>query len=200
MARPKKIYDIEKYRKDINKAVLKEYLQGVVRTSRDLGVDPPIVSRKEVEVLSSMSFDLIKGVTDEMEKKIKVQLNDGILQGDNNQEIANRLKDIFQGENPTRFRYEDRLRMIARTERTRVLEASSLNTAKKVGAKKKYIDIVHDNRTTEVSKAMFAKYGSPEKAIPLDEEFYVTVNGKEYRGQFPPFLPNDRDTVRYSFD
>ncbi|HDZ15469.1 MAG TPA: hypothetical protein ENH60_11315 [Pricia sp.] len=62
---------------------------------------------------------------------------------------------------------------------------------------RKYIIIVKDNRTSEVSFAMDSKYGSIEKSILLDKLFHVVVNGKTFEGQAPPFMPNDRDEVLY---
>ena len=89
-----------------------------------------------------------------------------------------------------------RAETIARTETSRALNQGKLQAMKASGEKaSKYLIITYDNRTSEVSKAMGRKYGTDEKAIPLDKEFSVNVNGKTFSGQTPPFMPNDRDAI-----
>ena len=38
---------------------------------------------------------------------------------------------------------------------------------------------------------------SASQSIPLNSLFSVIVNGKTFEGQATPFMPNDRDDVRY---
>lgn len=193
-------FNLDKFKNNILIAIVKHYVEGGNVVSAQSNTNPENPNKKELKELSNMTVDLIKGITEEMSKDIKREISDSILKGEGNLQLAKRLDNIFKGDNPTRFRYEKRLKMIARTEATRARNAGAFNTAEKLGYKKKYIDIVNDERTSDVSKAMFKKYGSKDKAIPLDEEFFVTVKGKEYRGLYPPFMPNDRDFVRFTFD
>lgn len=197
---PQNFYNLSKFANDMAKAVINNFMKGVMRASKAANRMPPQVNKRQIENLTAMVSDSIKGITDEMSKNIRRVIRDGINEGITNQQIADNLDEIFKGDNPTRFHYEDRLRMISRTESTRELNSGGFETANKLGATGKYIDIVDDNRTSDVSRAMFEKYGSPEKAIPVDEEFFVFVRGKEYRGMFPPFMPNDRDMVLFTFD
>ena len=193
-------FDIKKFKEGLLKSVTSDYIEGGLRVSNSLNKDPIRPNSKELKRIADVIYESIQGVTEEMSKTIRREIKLSILAGETNQQLANRLDNIFKGNNPTRFRYEDRLRMIARTEKTRVLNLGSMNTAEKVGATGKYIGIVNDSRTTKVSKEMFKKYGSEDKAIPLDKEFNVIVDGKEYKGLYPPFMPNDRDYVLYTFE
>lgn len=175
-------------------------MDGASKISIQVGNDPIPPGPDTLKLLSDILYDNIKGVTEEMSKKIRTQIRESILAREDNIQLAKRLDDIFRGDNPTRFKYDNRLKLIARTESTRAMNYGSFENAIKIGASKKYINIVNDSRTTDVSKAMFAKYGTEEKAIDLDEEFSVVVGGKTYSGLFPPFMPNDRDYVLYIFD
>ena len=71
---------------------------------------------------------------------------------------------------------------IARTELNRAANAGRFdagNEAERGGIPvKKWLLITDDIRTSMISLALGKKYGSPEKAIPMDQNFKVTVNGK----------------------
>lgn len=193
-------FDLEKFKDALYSSITAQYIKGGNMVSKKQNSNFIKPNRKEIHQLVQLMLENIKGVTEEMSKVIRREIRTSILQKESREQLKERLNKIFKGSNPTRFQYENRLKLTARTEKARVLNAGSLNTAREVGAVGKYIDIVLDNRTTDVSKAMKAKYGTEEKAIPLDEEFSVFVNGKEYRGLYPPFMPNDRDMVLYTFE
>jgi hypothetical protein len=138
---------------------------------------------------------LIKDVTDDMNKKIQLIIKQGILDKLSNQEIADNLDSALKGSNPTKFNYKDRLKMIARTERHRALGVGAHNTATKLGAKYKYIEIVDDdvlelqlgkdftcrgftgsgNFTAQV---VFCGYGLSEPELGYDDYKNVDVKNK----------------------
>ena len=53
-----------------------------------------------------------------------------------------------------------------------------------------------DDRTSPICKAEHRKYGAPDLAIPLEEEFKVKVANKSYQAKIPPFHVNCRTVVR----
>jgi len=192
---------VNKLMKGISVSVESNFKKGSIRVlamadREDLKPIPP--TNQEKQMLSDQVFDNIKGVTDDMQKQIKNAIRNSILEKEDNKQTAKRLNDIFKGKNATKINYKARLDMIAQTETARILNASSMKTAKRLGFTHKYIDIVRDNRTAEDSKLMYKKYGGPEKAIPIDEEFNIIYNGKEQRGQFPPLRPRDRELVFFT--
>lgn len=193
-------FDIEKFKENIYKSVTKDYLDGGMRVSEATKTKPIPPSSKDINTLTQLILENVKGVTEELSKAIRREIRTSILAKESREDLKKRLDNIFKGDNPTRFHYETRLQLIGRTEKARIQNAGSMNTARTIGVTGKYIDIVEDNRTSEVSKAMKRKYGSEDKAIPLDEEFSVIVNGKTYSGLYPPFMPNDRDMVLYTFE
>lgn len=144
---------------------------------------------EQIKFLSDTTFGNIKGMTDDLKNKLRQQLRFSVINGEGITKITERVKGVFDIS-------ENRAEAIARTETARAENAGQLQAAKDSGLEmKKYITIVSDSRTSEVSKAMERKYGSREKSIGLNETFSVTVSGKEFSGQAPPFMPNDRDSL-----
>lgn len=175
-----------------------------INQAKDEGVkttrSPLNLSKKDHDAMTDTMGRLIKGVNEDLSKRINTLVNENIINRGSNKDLAKSLKELFDKENPNYFNYKNRFDAIARTESTRVLSQSGFNTAKRLGATGKYISIVDDNRTSDISKAMFAKYGSPDKAIPLDEEFSVVVRGKTFSGLTTPFHVSDRDIILYTYE
>ena len=192
---------IEKFIKNIEKSVMSNFEKGSVRVinmSNKKHLKPIPPTNQEKEMLSGQITENIKGVTDDMEKQIKNSIRNSILNQESNKETAQRLDAIFKGKNATTINYKARLDMIAKTETARILNTSSMKTAKRIGFTHKYIDIIRDDKTADDSRLMWKKYGGPEKAIPIDEDFVIVFNGKEQRGQFPPLRPRDRELVFFT--
>ena len=192
---------VERFTRDILKSVESNFIEGSIRIlnmakRKDLKPIPP--TKKEKENLSDQISENIKGVTDDLNKQIKNEIRNSILNQETNAQLAKRLDGVFKGKNATKINYEARLKMIAVTERSRILNASSMKTAKRLGFTHKYIDIVRDKKTAGDSFKMFAKYGSPEKAIPIDQDFVITYQGREQRGLYPPLRPNDRELILFT--
>lgn len=191
-------FDVDQFLKEIHAALLRDYTQGVLFSSQQLDRKPAPIDSKIVDLLAEISLNLIKGVTKEMSKRITMTIQQGILEGKTNQQIAEDLDSIFDKSNPTRFNYEERLNAVARTERQRALNQGAFDNAVNTGATKKYLAVVMDNRTSCICGDIFSgKYGSPDDAIPIDEEFEGTCNGKVYVGQKPPFHPHCRTGLRF---
>jgi len=162
--------------------------------------NPLNLSKKDINTLMELFETNVKDANLDISKRVNNTILDNISQRGSNKDLAKSLKDLFDKDSSDHFNYKNRFYTIAKTESSRVLNNSAFNTANKLGAKKKYINIVSDNRTAEQSKMFFAKYGSPEKGIALDKEFKIIYKGKEYRGLLSPFMPNDRDIILYEFE
>ena len=144
--------------------------------------------------LANHTFNNVKGMTDDLTNKLRAELERGVIAGEGVDKLKARVSNVFKIS-------KNRAEMIARTETARAFNMGKLQAVQKSGKPaKKYIDITLDKRTSQVSKAMDRKYGSPEKAIPLDQNFSVSVGGKVFEGPAPPFMPNDRDIVLFTFD
>jgi hypothetical protein len=163
-------------------------------------LNPLNVSKKDLENFNQRVEMYVKGANQDISKKINKAILDNVAQKGSNQDLAKDIKSIFEEGSSNYFNYKNRFKTIARTESTNILSTSSYNTANKLGATKKWLLMTDDNRTSDISKAFNKKYGTPEKAIPINEEFTAEVNGKTYGGLLTPFHPSERDIVMYEFD
>ena len=192
---------LAKFKTKLYTSIVSSYKEGIKQAEITLNLKNNIEpNKKEIDKLEEITGNYIKGATDEIFKKVKVEILSSILNKENRKQTIKRLRNVVNNSSDTMKRFESRLKAIAITEDTRIKNHGAFSTAKKVGAKKKYIQIILDSRTTEISKKFYAKYGSPEKAINIDEEFEITHKGKIYKSLYPPFMPNDRDYVLYAFD
>lgn len=185
------------------RGLLKDYKKGAELTismSPFGDKEPKKPTKKDIEALSGQVFDNIKGVTDIMSKDINNTVRQGILERKDTKEIAKDLDNVFKGENPTGVNYKKRLKMIARTESARVFNAGSFEQAKSLGATKKYISIVNDDRTSDIDKTLVTKYGTPDQAIPVDENYKMVIGKSNIDTPYPPFHPNCRAVNIYLFD
>lgn len=174
----------------VNEVIKSNFIKGWDQTESLLSVNiQPGNSMEAIKFLNDHTFDNIKGMETDLKNKLRQVIERGVVNNDSRAKLAKEIKNTF---NLT----EGRAETIARTETSRAANQGKLQAMNNSGEKaKKYLVITYDDRTSEVSKAMGRKYGTEEKAIPLDKNFEVTVGGKVYSGQVPPFMPNDRDTV-----
>ena len=192
---------IKNYDELIKTSIKILFMRGALSSSRQLNKDQSIKPNSdELQIFYSLVSENIKGVEQDMRKEISTQLNIGLSNRETKKELLERLDSIFEKSNPTRLKYENRLKLILRTESVRIYNAGAQNNAKRLGAKKKYLIGVSDNREGKDSKIANNKYGSPENAIPIDEPFEYFFKGQKRKFQFPPDRPNDRGTVIYLFD
>lgn len=171
--------------------------KGKGKKTKDSGLT---ISKKDLQNFTDKFLVNVKDANRDISKRVTNAILENVSNKGSNIDLSKMIEDIFTKDSSTHFNYKNRYKTIARTESAGILNTSGMNKASKLGFNKKYISIVDDKRTSEVSKAMFRKYGGEDKAIAMDKEFVVTVNGKEYRGLTPPFMPNDRDFVLYTFE
>lgn len=178
------------------------YFQGssTANVMLDSNSKPPKITKQLQELFSNLIAENMKGVEDDFKREVSNTLNIGLSQEENKKQLIQRLDNLFKGENSTRLKYENRLKLILRTESARIFNGGTFRSAKKLGAKYKYQIGVSDNREGEDSKIVLRKYGSPEKAIPIDEPFEYTYNGQKRSFMFNPDRPNDRGTCIFLYD
>ena len=139
-----------------------------------------------------MAFENMKGLSEQMRTRLRQQLKMGISQGEGIGMLTQRVQKIFDTT-------ETRAEMIARTEAVRMKAQGQLHAAEQISADgvnlKKWLLWVDDSRTSNLTKALHSKYGSPEQAIPINQNFKITFQGKNISQNAPPFHPNERDTL-----
>lgn len=184
------LFSAESMKSIVDEVIKDFYRDGGDKAERQLDMNLP-ENPAQIKALADMTFDNLKGMTEDLKNKLRGILQRALSSGKSLSTISAEIKAAF---NVSKARADT----IARTETSRAEQAGQLNAMKSSGLGiRKYILIVKDQVTSEVSFAMDRKYGSVEKSIPLDGLFSVTVNGKSFEGQAPPFMPNDRDEALY---
>lgn len=183
----------------INTATKALYTKGLTETEIELRKKGATVNMvqtnpQEMQFLADMVFDNIKGLTEELRIKLKQQLKIGISNGEGLGKLTERVQ-------KTLSIVPSRATMIARTESARIEEEGSLYAAQQIKSDgvsvKKWILMKDDPRTSEISRKLHAKYGSPEQAIPINENFKLNSGKISIDQKTAPFHPNDRCTVIY---
>ncbi len=179
----------------VNQVIKSNFLKGWDQTENLLQINiQPGTSSQAIDFLGEHTFDNIKGMEGDLKNKLRQVIERGLVNDESPSKLKSEIADTFNI-------IESRADTIARTETSRAVNQGKLQAMKSSGEDaRKYLIITYDGRTTEVSKAMGRKYGTKEKAIELDEEFSVVVNGKTFSGQAPPFMPNDRDTIVFTLE
>ena len=192
-------FSLNSFRVKITSFLRKQYSEGLETDEIKFGFNF-LEKDSDVTFLSEYVNDKLESHTDAIGQALKDELSRGILNGEDVSGLKERVTSVLKED-----KFKNRLKTVIRTEGKRARSKGQLEgaiQADQLGIKqRKWIEIVVDNVTSEVSFAMDEKYGEPEKAISLDEEFTVTVKiGKKvktFHGLTPPFMPNDRDSMRF---
>ena len=180
----------------INRWLRKHYMKELERQELKFNVNF-MASENTIRHLENAVFENIKGITAELRTRLQRELSLGLAAGENKNQLKKRVGDVFRGNNPTRFRFETRIRMIERTEKARAINFANHDAAKQLPFKvKKRVSVVLDGRTSPICREMNRKYGEDSQAIELKREFKVRVKvGKRTQtisDLSPPFHVNCR--------
>ncbi len=185
----------------VNKFIQKNYEQALEKAEVKFNIN---FTRNErtIRHLQTATFENIKGITAELTGRLRRELSTGLAAGESRQQIRQRIRDVFRGEDSTtRFRFEDRIEMIRRTETIRAENFAQLDAARQIPIEvKKKVKIVMDARTSPICRAMHQKYGTNKKAIDTTKPFKVRarVGKKTVRVEemAPPFHVNCRTSIQ----
>lgn len=159
-----------------------------------------IISQKDLDNYLNKLVLNLRGANKDLSKAISNAVFNNISNRGSNKDLAGMIKDILTKDNPNHFNYKNRYRTIARDQSSEILNLSGWNKAIKLNAKSKYISSVFDSRRCPICTKSEAKYGSEEKAIPMDEDFIVEVRGKIYQSSNAKFHIECRCLTLYKFD
>lgn len=165
------------------------------KQGKETSMNPLSMTKKDQKVNIEIIESLIKDVNSEVSKKINYIVNKGITEKWDNKIVADEISKLDIQET-----YKNRYKTIAQNESFRIMSTSSDNTARRLGAKKKYLYNLIDNRTAEDSKISQSKYGTEEQAIDINKPFKYKYKGVERVFMIPPDRVNDRSFVLYSWD
>ena len=131
----------------------------------------------------------IKGFNDGMKSRLRKEVMNSIMNRESLGKLRVRIQDTFNLAKTSAER-------IARTESNRAYNMGHKDAAVESGLKlKKMVDVQLDARTSPICRRMHNKYGTPEKAIPLNAKYIDNKSGKEF--DIPPFHPNCRTRSVY---
>jgi hypothetical protein len=191
------IMSIKPFQPKVNDYLRKEYMRAMERVESELRPDINFIpSNDELSFLNDYVFQNLQSHADQIGNQLRQELQRGILNKETPSQLKQRVKEVFNDS-----KYTNRLKTVMRTEKLRANNAGAYSAAEQATNSgivlKKYLDITHDGRTSDICLAEMKKYGKKEQAIPLDEEFVVRVTNKTYRAQYPPFHPNCRTVIRF---
>jgi len=180
----------------INELIAKEYSKGIEEVEKQVKPNINFVPKeKDLEFLQEYVIENIQKNTDLVGDNLRQEIQRSIMNKENVQEMTERIKLIFKEK-----KYMDRLKAVIRTETQRANNQGRLEgaiQAEESGLKlAKWIDIILDDRTSKICKLEDSKYGSPDKAIPIDEDFIITADNKIIKSKNPPFHVNCRSVLR----
>ena len=180
-----KILNLEAFSAKISAFINKRYQEGMDSAEKEFNMNfTPLNS--DLDFLQNYVNQNVGDVSDDVGKQLRQEISRGLLAGDDVEGLKKRIRDVF---GDTKF--TERLKTVLRTEGIRASNTGSLQGARQSSIKlKKYVIIQDDARTSDICHKEDAKYGSPDQAIPLDEQFVVRVNNKTIRAQAPPFHIN----------
>lgn len=192
----KKIFSLDSFRITINKFLDAEYSRGLEESEIKFNMNFTS-NNQDTSFLNKYVNENLENVADDMGAQLRGELSRGILNNEDLQQLKQRIKTVFK--NP---KFNNRLKMVIRTERLRANQMGVIEGAKQSGLNlKKYISVVMDDNTSYICKEEHKKYGTPEQAIPLNKLFIVTVKqGNKtitVKGQQPPFHPSCRSIIRF---
>jgi len=165
------------------------YYMGVESIEKLVDANIINVNPESLAFLKNYSFNLVKGVNEDLANKLRDTLSRNLVEGGSTRDLSKSIKDIFS----TTI---ERARTIARTETNRVYSVGQLNAAKSSPVKLyKYIITVDDSRRSALCTRLASKY-TKDKAIPVDAKFHDDVTGGSWLTT--PFHPNERSVVVYT--
>jgi len=190
------VLKLHKFRPLIDSMISEQYVTAIKELDNKLDIPINLVPKtKDLTFLQDYVNENINSASDQIANDLRQEIQRGIMNKEDKKALVKRVKFLFKQK-----KYQTRLKTIIRTETLRANNQGTLEGAKQAestGLKlKKWLSVIMDDRTSNICKKEFAKYGSPDKAIPLDQEFVVKVNNKTIKAQNSPFHCNCRSTLR----
>ena len=196
LQRIKGILNLVSFRPTINSMISEQYVGAIETLDKELDTSINFVPKtRDLNFLQDYVNDNIQSASDTIATNLRQEIQRGILNGDDSKALITRVHSLFKQKT-----YRTRLKTILRTETVRANNLGTLTGAQQAEASglklAKWLDVTEDARTSNICLAEHVKYGTPEQAIPIDQEFIVTVDNKTIKSQYPPFHVNCRSILR----
>jgi hypothetical protein len=196
MRRFRDIMSLNSFMPKVNELVSDEYVKGLEKVENQLKPSINFVpSKKELDLLQEYVQQNLQKHADTVGDNLRQEIQRSLLNNDDVDMLTRKVKQLFRDK-----KYISRLKTVIRTEGLRAGNQGTLEGAKQAESNgvpvKKWLDVTRDDVTSDICKHEDSKYGSPDKAINLDDDFKVKVKNKTYIAKNPPFHPNCRSVLR----
>jgi hypothetical protein len=174
---------------ELNISLSNNYYNGVETIEKLINMNVVQVNPESLDFLKKYSFDLVKGMNEEIANKLRDTLSRDLMEGGGKRDLQKSIRKIFDTT-------EERARTIARTETNRAFSMGQFNAARNSPVKLyKYIITVPDDRRSLLCTRLASKYPK-ENAIPVTQKFVDDTTGESWLTT--PFHPNERSVVVYT--
>lgn len=172
-------------------------ITNIRRSGKKTTMSPLSLSKKDQEANIKIIAELVKGINIDMSRKINRLVNNNISARGSDKDLTKQLKGLFDKESPNYFNYKNRMKTVAFNETNRIENNSSFLIGKRLKFSHKYLGQGRKNPWPD-SLIALGKYGSEEKAIPINENFEITYNNKTQIYMFPPGRVNDSEMIYFT--
>ena len=180
-----KLFNVDKLRGIVQRFVRMKYDKGVKNIEKQLDFNVQFGDQvRDFDMLNNYVFDNIKGMTDDIQNKLRGELQRGLMGNESAKQLRSRISDIFRGSEPTRFNFENRVKMIARTEGKRASNMAMYSQASKLNRVLYKYTTLNPKDPCPICKKISSE--TKENPIPMESMF---VHGKTSE-KFPPFHCN----------
>ena len=191
-----KIFQSVIFQQILLRFVLKKYDDGIESIEKQFQINF-VRNDESLEFLNMYVAGVVGNTIDNMNAQLRQEIQRAQLDGVGVKELKRRVKEEFNSK-----QMMNRLKTTIRTEGSRAGNLAQMDAARQTGFPMvKYLDVVIDAVTSNICLAENKKYGSKDKAIPLEEDFIIRAKvGKKmktFRKQQPPFHINCRTNVRF---
>jgi len=162
---------------------------------KETNINPLDMTKKDQKAFTEQIETLISDVNSDIAKKLSYLTNKSVTDRWSTPMLAEEISKLGIEET-----YKNRYKTIAQDLSFDLMSTGSHNTSTRLGATSKWIYNVMDGKTADDSKYNASKFGTPEKAIPIDKPFRYTWKGKERVFMYGRDRPRDRSQTIYEFD
>ena len=198
------LFSLAPLRNTIREYQKSQYRKGMLEVERQLRPSINFIpsSDRMMENLYNYTEQNLQQHADEVGNQLRQELQRGLLNGEGVEDLKRRIKRVFKD----RKQIRNRMKTVIRTEGARAYNMARFEAAQQAeqgGMKlKKWVDVTEDNKSSHICDKdnnpdnAVNKYGTPDKAIPINKEFKIKAKqgNKTVRvsTQYPPFHPNCR--------
>lgn len=176
--------------------IQKKYDDGLLKSESTFNLNF-VRNDRSLNILQEYVSGRVGNATEQINQDLRAEIQRAMIDGTDLDGLKTRIREMFDKKT-----YMHRIKTVIRTEGARAMNKAQLDAAAQSGFKvRKYIHVILDGNTSPICKKANKKYGKPEQAIELNENFKFSAKvGKKtihIDQDAPPFHPNCRTSLRF---